>query len=437
MKQFILLLLLFSTSLLTAQNVDGKLLRAKEFYKKGKYEAVLSILNTDRNLRLNNPDAQFMIALARYHLNDLDEAEALLQALLNHPKKTFREALLYIGRIYHARNQFPEATNYYKSYLKALPSNHSHRAMVRDAIRRCSNGIQLQFREGLAFVENLGEGINTKYDEFGIIFSPSNFKRLYFSSARPGSMGGLKDSYGRPDNLLGSYRYDMYSVIKEGNNWLSTQPLHYFLNSPDNEVVLGFSGNGRTLFYFKGKTLENGQIFVDTFRQNQQVLSSDPFLGPVDAITSITVPQFLDATTILFASRRPGGYGGFDLYQTSYLNGQWSKPQNLGPDINTAYDEVTPFLAPDRQTLYFSSNNSHSSIGGFDIYKSIYNPKRLQWSLPYNLGLSVNSAGDDTHFKLALDGYTAYFTSNRKDGYGARDLYVAYFYDYQKEVSAN
>lgn len=422
---------------MAAQSADGKLIRAKEFYKKGKYEAVLSILNTDRNLRLNNPDAQFMIALAKYHLNDLDEAEALLQALLNHPKKTFREALLYLGRIYHARNQFTEATNYYKSYLKSLPGNHSHRAMVRDAIRRCSNGIQLQFQEGLAFVENLGESINTKYDEFGIVFSPNNFKRLYFSSARPGSMGGLKDEYGRPDNLLGSYRYDMYSIIKEGNNWLPTQPLHYFLNSPDSEVVLGFSGDGNKLFYYKGKALENGQIFVDTFRQNRRTLSSDPFISPVDAVSSITTPHFLDSKTILFSSRRPGGYGGFDIYQTSYLDGKWSTPQNLGPDINSAYDEVTPFLAPDRKTLYFSSNNSSSSIGGFDIYKSVYNTQRLQWSLPYNLGLSVNSAGDDTHFKLARDGYTAYFTSNRKDGYGQRDLYVAYFYDYQKEVSAN
>jgi tetratricopeptide (TPR) repeat protein len=377
-----------------------------------------------------------MIALAKYHLNDLDEAEALLQQLLNHPKKSFRESLLYLGRIYHARNQFQEATKYYKSYLKSLNSNHSHRAMVRDAIRRCSNGIQLQYQEGLAFVENLGANINTKYDEFGIIFSPSNYNRLYFSSARPGSMGGMRDDNGRPDNLLGDYRYDMYSVLREGSNWLPTKPLHYFLNSPDDEVVFGFNSSGGTLYYYKGKNLENGRIFVDTFRQNQQILSSDPFTGPVDAVASITAPQFLDSKTILFASRKPGGYGGFDLYQTSYLSGQWTSPQNLGPDINSAYDEITPFLAPDRQTIYFSSNNSHSSIGGFDIYKSVYNSQRLQWSLPYNLGLSVNSAGDDTHFKLAKDGYTAYFSSNRKDGFGKRDLYVAYFYDYQKEVSA-
>lgn len=437
MKQILFFLLLFCSTLLTAQSVESKLIRAKEFYKKGKYEAVLSILNTDRNLRLNNPDAQLMIALSKYHLNDLDEAEALLQALLNHPKKSFREALLYLGRIYHARNRFKEANKYYKSYIKALPDNHSHRAMVRDAIRRCANGIRLEFQEGLAFVENLGESINTKYDEFGIVFSPNNYKRLYFSSARPGSMGGLKDVYGRPDNLLGSYRYDMFSVIREGNVWLQTKPLHHFLNSPDNEVVFGFGSSGNTLYYYKGKNLEDGQIFVDTFRQNQQVLSSDPFLGPVDPISSITVPQFLDSKTILFSSRRPGGYGGFDIYQTSYLNGRWSTPQNLGPDINSAYDEVTPFLAPDRKTLYFSSNNSSTSVGGFDIYKSVYNAQRLQWSLPYNLGLSVNSAGDDTHFKLAKDGYTAYFTSNRKDSYGQRDLYVAYFYDYQKEVSAN
>ncbi|MEM8863898.1 MAG: hypothetical protein AAGD96_36780, partial [Chloroflexota bacterium] len=320
---------------------------------------------------------------------------------------------------------------------QSLPSNHEHRGMVRDAIRRCANGLRLQFREGMAYVENMGTSINTKYDEFGANQSPNYNNRLYFSSARPGSMGGLRNHFGRPDELMGQYRNDMYSIIKQEDQWQNLRPLHYFLNSPQHEVVFGFNQNGRVLYYYKGNQLEGGQIFVDTFRQGNQILASDPFFGPVDALATFTAPHFVDSKTILFASRRAGGYGGFDIYQTTYISGEWTEPQNLGPDINTSYDETTPYLAADGKTLYFSTNNSNTSIGGFDVFKSVYNSELKRWSKPYNLGLPINSTGDDTHLKLAKDGYTAYFTSNRKDGLGKRDIYVAYFFDYLNETKSH
>ena len=158
------LLLLLSVVFLQAQTPESKLLRAKEFYKNGKYEATLSLLTTDRELRVENEESRLLIALSHYHLNALDEAERIIQDLLKNTKTAYKESLLYLGRIYHARNQFEEANKHYKSYLKSLAANHDHRAMVRDAIRRCANGLQIQYREALAFVENMGDAINTEYD---------------------------------------------------------------------------------------------------------------------------------------------------------------------------------------------------------------------------------------------------------------------------------
>lgn len=437
MKKLIILTgLICSVAIFGFSQDNRKLIRAKEFYKYGKYEAANSLLESDRQLRLVNAEAELIIGLCQYHLNRLDEAEVIFQKLVLLPKAGFREPLLYLGRIYHARHQFEEASRYYKSYLKSLPGRHEHRPMVRASLQRCANGIELKYREALAFVENLGPQINTAFDDFGPVQSPNNNHRIYFSSNRSGSLGGMRNAYGRTDNLLGEYRCDIYFSNRDQNgSWQAAQSLDYLINSPEHEVIYGFDQDGKVLYYYKGSKLEDGQIFVDTFQRDKRRLSTDLLLSPIDATANITIPYFLDANTVVFASRRPGGYGGYDLYQSSYIGSHWSTPQNLGPEINTIYDEVTPYLAPDRRTLYFSSNHPERSMGGFDILKSVYNQSRQFWSAPFNLGLGLNSAGDDSHFRLAKDGYTAYLSSNRKDSFGHRDIYVAYFYDFLPETN--
>lgn len=430
---FFFLSLSLGTASLSAQ--PSKLLRAKEFYKAAHYESVLSLLTNDRELYRSYPEAQFLSALAYYHLNQLNEAERILQDLRSR-QAPYQEGILYLGRIYHARHQFEEAAKYYKAYLNIIEPKHPHRRMVRDAIRRCANGIRGQHNQPIAFVENLGPQINTKYDEFGINLSPNFNQRIYFSSARPGSMGGMRNRFGQPDELLGSYRSDIFLANRVNGKWQAVQPLHYLINTPKEEVVFGFSSNGQVLYYYKGDQLEGGQVFVDTFRQ-ERALRSDPFFGPLEGQAGASAPHFANGNTIIFASRRAGGYGGFDLYQSTLIQDAWTPPKNLGPEINSPYDEVTPYLAPDRKTLYFSTNHPESSLGGFDIYKTVFNPQQTRWSQPFNLGLPVNSAGDDTHLKLARDGYTAYFTSDRKDGLGKRDLYMALFFDYLNETKPN
>jgi len=431
---FLFLFLLLSSSLSAQRSIEEKRLRAKDFYVNGKYEEALSVLTNERELRRNDPEGRFLIALSYYHLNQLEEAERYLQDLLD-TENPFPEVLLYLGRTYHARNQFEEAGNYYKSYLKNIDRRHRNRPMVQDAVRRCANGLRLQFRQPLAYAENLGNLVNTADDEFGPIPSLTRPGRLYFTSARPGNLGGPRDPIGRPDKQYGRHFTDIYYTTILQGVWKDVRPMHYFLNSPRHEVILGFADNGRSMYYFQGNALDYGQVLVDSFRQGGQVLSTNPFLGPIDQVAGIAPPFFSQGKVVIFASKRPGGYGGYDLYRTERRQGRWTPPKNLGPNINTAYDENFPFLARDGRTLYFSSNDKKKSMGGFDIFKSVYLTEQERWATPYNLGLPVNSAGDDTHFRLARDGYTAFFTSNRKDGYGQRDLYTAYFFEYLSEMT--
>lgn len=429
-----LFLLAIPLTLPAQRAVEEKRLRAKDFFVNARYEEALSVLTNERELRRNDPEGRFLIALSYYHLNRLEEAEGYLEDLLA-DDEPFPEILLYLGRIYHARNQFEEAGDYYKSYLKNIDRRHRNRPMVQDAVRRCANGLRLQFRQPLAYAENLGDMVNTSGDEFGPIPSPTRPDRLYFTSSRPGNLGGPRDPAGRPDEQYGRHFTDIYYTTISQGVWKDVRSMHYFLNSPRHEVILGFAEHGRSMYYFQGDALDRGQVLIDSFRKGGQVLSTNPFLGPIEQAAGIAPPFFQQAKVVIFASKRPGGYGGFDLYRTERIQGRWTAPQNLGPEINSAYDENYPFLARDGRTLYFSSNDKKKSMGGFDIFKSVFLDEQERWANPFNLGLPVNSAGDDTHFVLAKDGYTAFFTSSRKDGYGQRDLYAAYFFEYLSEMT--
>lgn len=124
-------------------------------------------------------------------------------------------------------------------------------------------------------------------------------------------------------------------------------------------------------------------------------------------------------TVLYFISDKPGGYGGTDLYVSRLVKGQWTKPENLGPEINTPENELFPYLAPD-STLYFSSTG-HGGLGGLDLFKVL--PKGKVYKRVWNLGYPMNSPGDDFGLALTEDGDRGYFTSDREGGKGRDDIY--------------
>ncbi|MEM9930824.1 MAG: hypothetical protein AAF840_13465, partial [Bacteroidota bacterium] len=334
-----------------------------------------------------------------------------------------------------AQQQFAKAAEQYKLYLRTLRADHPSRQMLIEDIRRCENGLRMRYGEGEAIVENLGQGINTTGDEFGPIPSPNQSSRFYFTARRPGNAGGLRNAQQQPDEKFGQARTDMFSAQSRGGQWPSADPMHYLLNSPQEEQLIGFSAEGQVLLYFQGWSMDRGVIFADTFQQaSQRTLTTTPFLGPLDGQAGEQNFYLYNDTLLIFASRRPGGYGGLDLWQSSFRAGRWTPPTNLGDRINTSFDETTPFLARNGRVLYFSTNASVLSAGGLDIVRSTYIPEAAYWSPPDNLGFPINSAADDAHFRLSKDGFTGFLSSSRKDGIGGQDIYVAYFTKYRQEM---
>ncbi len=153
-------------------------------------------------------------------------------------------------------------------------------------------------------------------------------------------------------------------------------------------------------------------------------------ITPVVNLGADPNPIFLDATKqkVYFTSDSEKGFGGSDIYmRVKQPSGDWGKPENLGPRINTPFDEEAPFVTTDGKTLYFSSKGL-PGYGGFDIYKSVFEDGK--WSVPENLGQPINSPADDIFYVTSeTDDATAYFSSSRKGRFGGMDIYKIYFSD--------
>ncbi|MFM2268438.1 MAG: hypothetical protein RL757_1879 [Bacteroidota bacterium] len=378
-------------------------------------------------------DAQMQLAIAAFHINKLSVAQSQIAQLIENAKGTTQKlpppVYLYEGRIAQHQLDFKNAIKAYKNFLRNAKSDHPERRAVIADLQRCATAQKIVLQPDIALVENLGEGLNSKGDDFAPLQSPNYDDKIYFSSARENSEGGLRNENGLPDEKNGKQTADIFSAEIDGADWTTPQPLNSeLLKTPRHEILLDFALEGKVMLFFKGMTRFSGDILVDTFKnegETRSLLSN--FDAPVRASEGDNSMFLFNDTTLIFASRRAGGFGGLDLYITQKSKeNKWSEPKNLGANINSPFDETTPFLAKNGRTLYFSSNNLRT-LGGFDVFSSNFDEKMLAWQIAQNLGKSINSAGDETHFRLTRDGAKAYFASSRKDGLGERDIYLAIF----------
>jgi outer membrane protein OmpA-like peptidoglycan-associated protein len=183
------------------------------------------------------------------------------------------------------------------------------------------------------------------------------------------------------------------------------------------------SADGQTLFIYK--TDNGGDIYFSNRNDNGSWSAPVPLPGIINSSfeeKSISISP--DEKTLYFSSNRPGGFGGLDIY-SAVLNekGEWSNVKNLGPKINTTDDDDGPFIDYDNKTLYFSSKGRRG-MGGFDIYRTIFDDATLEWSEPENMGYPINTPDNDIYFVSTRDGKRGYYSSVREDGQGYDDIYM-------------
>jgi outer membrane protein OmpA-like peptidoglycan-associated protein/tetratricopeptide (TPR) repeat protein len=219
---------------------------------------------------------------------------------------------------------------------------------------------------------------------------------------------------------------DFYKSSKLNNKWTTAQYLSHQINTPNyNEGAQSITQDGQYIF-FTGCDRPNGLGQCDIYvAQKKGDDWEAPYnLGPpVNSRAWESQPSISsDGKTLYFVSNRKGGYGGYDIWKSIMTDKGWSEPENLGPNINTAYDEQSPFIHPDDNTLYFSSNG-WPGLGNMDIFVSRHD-KDGQWQKPENLGYPINTYADDSGLTLNARGDFGYFASNNIKGYGGYDIYA-------------
>ena len=430
----VFLLSCFVSALSAQQPVKALKNLGDQYFVAANYDKALNAYLEYHRKKPGSNEVKEKIGICFYESNNTRQAIKYFNYILENEKNPAPSVYYYLAKSNHAELNFRQAINYYKLFLRATKS-HEYRNSAKAAIMRCATGMQLSSLDKLAIVENLGENVNSKGDDFNPILSPNYENKIYFSSARLGNMGGLRNDKGAADYQFGHYTTDLYSSKIINGAWTATEAMSSLLNSAMNDVALAFNETGKVLFYSKSNNLFSSEIYVDTFTVSEErSMVKHKFVSPMIAENGDGTPFFFNDTIMLFSSRREGGYGGSDLYEMIFSNGNWTAPRNLGAAINTEYDETTPFLAKDGRTLYYSSNNLNS-IGGFDIFKSKYIDAKKEWNTAVNMGVPINSAGNDLYYKMSKDGLKAYFSSDRKTSMGKNDIYTAYFKTEQKEQS--
>jgi outer membrane protein OmpA-like peptidoglycan-associated protein len=427
-RPYFFLLIFFFPLLLFAQQPAEAKRNGERAFANGRWRDAQMFLAQYQEAKPGDFGVLTKLGISLYHLRRGEEARRYLEYVAaKMPNSQDTELFYYLARCLHGLGEWEKAIAAYKAYLRVAGEKHPLRGNAADNIRRCVSGMQSVANEEVALVENLGDPVNSPGDEFAPLLSVNHNNRLYFAAARAGSIGGERNDEGYEDTQRGHWCSDMYAAERNNTGWEMRGSLGGLLNTSRFEVPLGFNSSGQILYFFRGFTLFGGEIFADTAaRKDEYSLSSPVFESPVDAKNGDTNPYFFNDETLVFASRREGGFGGLDLWWTMRADSGWTAPVNFGPQINSPYDEDMPFLARDGATLYFSSNRIEST-GGLDVFFSAFDGKKRVWQTPVNLGMPLNSPDDDAFFRLAADGRSAYLSSDRMGGFGQRDLYIVYF----------
>jgi outer membrane protein OmpA-like peptidoglycan-associated protein/tetratricopeptide (TPR) repeat protein len=417
-----------------AQTASDYKKTGEKYFKNNRWQDALTQLSLYQQEKPGDAAVLIKLGICSYYLHDTDKARQYFEYVLQKDAKNITPELYFFSaRLLHGQQDYNKAVTFYKLFLKSADSDHSLRKNVIDNIKRCHSALTITPNEDIALVENMGESVNSVGDEFAPIPSVNHASRLYFSAAKIDNNSGLRNDEGLEDEENGMWCSDMYFTSLSNAGWEQGTELGNLLNTTRHETALGFTDKGKILYYSRGYTLYSGEMLVDTAGKNDEYAVAPPaFKGPIQMENGDQAPFFYNDTTLIFASRRKGGLGGLDLYFTTHNGSNWGEPQNLGASINSNYDETTPFLAPDGLTLYFSSNHT-GTMGGLDVFKSVFDRKKQKWSTPQNMGVGVNSPGDDAFFKLGKDGKTAFFSSDRLKSMGERDLYITYFKTEQPE----
>jgi outer membrane protein OmpA-like peptidoglycan-associated protein len=361
------------------------------------------------------------------HLSTIQKEIAvryLMRVYRQNPEYRF-DLEYWIGKSYQYGLEFDKAIDFYKRYRNKLTQKPNYQGkdktplnVVERSIFQCENGKKFVSEPRDFSIVNIGREINSEFDDYGPVLNENEDEIVFTTRRKEDNLN--QDVF--EDNKPWE---DIFISVKEGDKWGFAKNIGAPVNTLTHNATLALSADGKLLFVYTDE-LGNGDILLSERQADGTWSEPEPLPGIINSSqykeSAITISK--DEKTIYFTSDRPGGYGGSDLYTaTRDSKGAWTKVKNLGPKINTMYDEEGPFIDYDQVTLFFSSEG-HNGMGGHDVYKAVLNPKSGEWSEPENLGYPINTPDHDLYFIASRDSKRAYYSSFREDGMGYQDIYL-------------
>ena len=327
----------------------------------------------------------------------------------------FPNAFYFLGQINFYRNNFIKANLYLQKAIDLEISD----PYYSDAIRLYNKAKEIAdiINNPIDFKPEVVKYLSTDNDEYLPIISPDQELSFFTRRSNVKSLNSITTSI--VENFIVSR--------KVGENFEIGNPLGFPFNQSNNEGGASLTIDNKILYFTKcirnKKGYNNCDIYyVYLFNDStySEIQSFPPYISKKDSWESQPTVSS-DGNTILFSSDRKGGLGKMDLYEINKVNGKWSKPVNLGPNINSSQSEKSPYLHTDGKTLFFSSTN-FPSIGGFDIFYSRKDSLGF-WNKPLNIGYPINTVSDEISLFVSTDGEKAYFASNNIDDSGGWNIY--------------
>lgn len=398
-----------------------------EYWELGQYSYQLAIPHYEAAWNFNPDNAELNFKLGMCYLNSIYKQLAMdkFEHAYELMPTVARDIHFYIGVGHHLNYDWDNAIYHYELYRKILDQKDEEDLadifMVNKMIEECNTGKELMANPVRCWIDNLGPNVNSSASEYSAWISADE-SVLLFTSVREGSTGDKLDEF------FQMYFEDIWECeMQENGEWGPAVNLRN-VNTDNNDATSGLSPDGRTLFVYYGKK-GGGDIYVAKFKDGEwgkpQALGKN--INDKDAHEASACLSY-DEKKLYFVSDREGGYGGHDIYVSGWdaEKEEWGPAANLGPTINSKYDEEGVFMHPDGKTIYFSSDGP-GTMGGFDIFVSRMD-ENGNWGAPENVGYPVNTPDNDQFFVVSASGRHGYYSSFKMgEGEGDRDLYRVTF----------
>jgi outer membrane protein OmpA-like peptidoglycan-associated protein/tetratricopeptide (TPR) repeat protein len=343
---------------------------------------------------------------------DFEKAVEVYGRVADKDVSKYPEALYFSGLSYFELVDYQKALARFKKFQRY--EKEGGRAEDAGFLKACCEFSIHAMKNPVPFEPvNLGAGINTPNHEY-INSVKSDELQLYFTRRQidNGSRGGGEDFF-----------YTDRSLVADP--WKTAIKLKPPINTSGDEGALFITPDAQFLIFAGcGRSGGYGSCDIYAAKILGETVTEPVNLGPdINTAAWETQPSLsADGRTLYFVSNRAGGFGQSDIWMSRLQdNGVWSDPKNLGETINTRGSEMAPYVHPDGQTMYFSSDGQ-VGLGGMDLFISKLDTSG-SWSEPVNLGYPINSSGDEINIIVNAWGDKAYISSNMHEGFGGYDIF--------------